>query len=106
MNRKLKLGIATAAISAALAGCNTTQPKSDLASRLQAAEQENSQLRSEVAQLEQSVASMKSQPEGSSSLLPPAAKAGECYARAFVPPQYKPVSPPGPACGAWPRPAP
>jgi len=92
MNRKLKLGIATAAISAALAGCNTTQPKSDLASQLQAAEQENSQLRSEVAQLEQSVASMKRQPEGSSSLLPPAAKAGECYARAFVPPQYKPIS--------------
>ena len=92
MNSKIKLGIATATISAALAGCNTTQPKSDLASQLQAAEQENSQLRSEVAQLERSVASMKSQPEGSSSLLPPAAKAGECYARAFVPPKYKPIS--------------
>lgn len=92
MNRNIKLGIATAAISAALAGCNTTQPKSDLASRLEAAEQENSQLRGEVAQLEQSVSSMKSQPEGAASLLPPAAKAGECYARAFVPPTYKPIS--------------
>ena len=92
MNRKLKLGIAAAAISTALAGCNTTQPKSDLASQLEAAEQENSQLRGEVAQLEQSVASMKSQPEGAASLLPPAAKAGECYARDFVPQQDKPIS--------------
>jgi len=93
MNRKIKLGIAAAAVSAVLAGCNTTQPKSDdLASRLQAAEKENSELRGEVAQLEQSVATMQGQPEGAASLLPPAAKPGECYARAFVPPKYKPVS--------------
>lgn len=92
MNQKIKLGIAAAAVSAVLAGCNTTQPKSDLASRLQAAEQENTELRSEVTQLEQSVASMQGQPAGSASLLPPSAKAGECYARAFVPAQYKPVT--------------
>ena len=93
MHTKIKLGIAAAAVSAVLTGCNTTQPRSDdLASRLQAAEKENSELRSEVAQLEQSVASMQGQPEGAASLLPPAAKPGECYARAFVPPQYKPVS--------------
>ena len=92
MNRKIQLGIAAAAVSALLSGCNTNQSKSDLASQLQAAEQENSELRSEVAQLEQSVASLQGQPEGAASLLPPAAKAGECYARAFVPPQYKPVS--------------
>jgi len=92
MNRKIKLGIAAAAVSAVLSGCNTTQPKSDLASQLQASEKENSELRNEVAQLEQSVATMQGQPQGAASLLPPAAKPGECYARAFVPPQYKPVS--------------
>ena len=92
MDKNIKLGIAAAAISAILSGCTSTQPKSDLASRLQAAEQENTELRSEVTQLEQSVASMQGQPAGAASLLPPSAKAGECYARAFVPPQYKPVS--------------
>jgi outer membrane murein-binding lipoprotein Lpp len=92
MNRKLQISIAAAAVAAVLSGCNTNQPKSDLASRLEAAEQENSNLRSEVAQLEQSVASLQRQPEGAATLLPPAAKPGECYARAFVPPQYKPVT--------------
>ena len=99
MNKRIKLGIAAAAVSAALAGCTTTQPKSDLADRLASAEQENSQLRSSLAQLEQSVAnkdqriaSLQQTPSGSGDLLPPAAKAGECYARAFVPPQFKPVS--------------
>ncbi len=93
MNKKFKLGIAAAAISALLGGCGSTMPKGDdLAARLADAERENSELRNEVAQLEQSMASMKSQPSGSASLLPPAAKAGECYARAFVPPTYKPVS--------------
>jgi len=98
MNRKMKLGIAAAAISAVLGGCTSTQPKDDLASRLATAEKENSELRSSVAGLEQSVssrdqriASLQGQ-GGSGSLLPPAAKPGECYARAFVEPKYKPVS--------------
>ncbi|MGB5613139.1 MAG: peptidoglycan-binding domain-containing protein [Sedimenticolaceae bacterium] len=98
MNKKMKLGIAAAAISAVLGGCTSTQPKGDLASRLATAEKENSELRSNVAGLEQSIssrdqriASLQGQ-GGSDSLLPPAAKPGECYARAFVEPQYKPVS--------------
>ncbi len=91
MNRKIQLSIAATAIAVVLSGCNTTQPKSELASRLETAEQENSALRNEVAQLERSVASLQGQPAGSASLLPPA-KPGECYARAFVPPQYKPVT--------------
>lgn len=98
MNKSIRLAVAAAAISAALGGCTSTQPKDDLASRLATAEQENSQLRSSVAELEQSVATrdqrIASMQGGgaSGSLLPPAAKPGECYARAFVEPQYKPVS--------------
>ena len=99
MNRKIKLGIATAAVSAVLGGCTSTQPKTDLAARLASAEQENSTLRNSLSELEQSVtsrdqriASLQSQPAGSGDLLPPAAKPGECYARAFVPAQYKPVT--------------
>ncbi len=99
MKKQMKLGIAAAAISALLAGCNTTQPKSELASQLANAEKENSSLRSSLAELEESVAnrdqriaSLQTGGSGSSDLLPPKAKAGECYARAFVPPQYKPVS--------------
>jgi hypothetical protein len=99
MNNRIKLGIAAAAVSAALAGCTTSQPKSDLADRLASAEKENTQLRSSLSQLEQSVttrdqriSALQNQPAGAVNLLPPSAKAGECYARAFVPPQYKPVS--------------
>jgi outer membrane murein-binding lipoprotein Lpp len=87
-----KLGLTATAISVLLAGCGSVQPKSDLASRLETAEQQNSELRSEVSKLEQSVASMQGQPAGAASLLPPAAKPGECYARAFVPAKYKPVT--------------
>ena len=92
MNKNIQITVAAAAVAALLSGCNTTQPKSDLASRLQAAEKENSALRTEVAKLEQSVSTMQRQPDGAASLLPPAAKPGECYARAFVPPKYKPVT--------------
>jgi hypothetical protein len=93
-NRQLKLGLAAIAVSAILTGCNTTQPKTDLAARLADVEKENAALRSNLADLERAAGS--SQPAmpagGANDLLPPAAKAGECYARAFVPPQYKPVS--------------
>ena len=99
MNNRLKAGLTAAAISAVLAGCGTTQPKGDLAARLATAEKENSELRNSLADLEQSlatrdqrIASMQNQPASSGDLLPPSAKPGECYARAFVPPQYKPVS--------------
>mgnify|MGYP001813554604 CR=1 FL=1 len=94
-----KIGVTAAAVSVLLAGCGSVQPKSDLTTRLESAEKENSMLRNTMADLEQTVAnrneritSLKAQPNGSGSLLPPSAKAGECYARAFVPPQYKPVS--------------
>ncbi len=93
-----KLGLTAAAISVLLAGCGSVQPKSDLADRLESAENENSELRSSVASLEQSISSRDQriaslQGQGSSgSLLPPSAKPGECYARAFVPAKYKPVT--------------
>jgi hypothetical protein len=99
VNTKIKLGVVATAVSAMLAGCGTTQPKSDLEARLESAERENSQLRNSLAELQQSVtgkdqriASLQQVPAGSGDLLPPQAKPGECYARAFVPPQYKPVS--------------
>jgi hypothetical protein len=99
MNNKLKYGIAAAAVAAALGGCTTTsQPQGDLANRLADAERENSNLRSSVATLEASIANrdkrISSMQSGDTSgnLLPPAAKPGECYARAFAPPQYKPVT--------------
>ncbi len=99
MNSHIKVAVAAVAVSALLAGCGTTQPKSDLEARLESAEKENSQLRSSLADLQQSVsskdqriASLQQMPAGSGDLLPPKARPGECYARAFVPPQYKPVS--------------
>lgn len=97
--KTIQLSVAAVAVSLVLTGCNTTQPKSDLAARLASAEQENSELRSSLDDLQATVASrdariasLQGQPEGASALLPPAARPGECYARAFVPPQYKPVS--------------
>lgn len=92
----LKTSVAATAIAAVLSGCGTTQPQSDLASRLSSAEDENRQLRSTLGELEASVANrdqrIASMQGGSSDLLPPSAKPGECYARAFVPPTYKPIS--------------
>lgn len=99
VTKTIRLAAAAAAVSVILAGCNTTQPKSDLAARLASVEKENSELRSSLSEMQTSVsdrdariASMQGQPEGAGALLPPGAKPGECYARAFVPPQYKPVS--------------
>ena len=99
IGRTFKLGIAATTVAAILSGCGTTQPKSELAARLETAEKENTTLRSTVDELKASMAardqrieSLQAQPEGAGSLLPPAAKPGECYARAFVPPQYKPVT--------------
>lgn len=98
-NKKLTLGLLAVAITATLSGCSTTLSQSELATRLADAEAQNKELRSSLAQLEASVdsrdqriASLQNQPAGSGDLLPPSAKPGECYARAFVPPQYKPVS--------------
>lgn len=97
MNRKFKLGLAAVAVSAVLSGC-TTQPRTDaeLANRLASAEEENAALRDSLADLERSVASkdqrLAAMQGETGDLLPPAAKPGECYARAFAPPQYKPVT--------------
>jgi hypothetical protein len=99
VSNRIKLGLAATAISAILTGCGSTLPKSDLAARLADAEKENATLRNTLGDLEASVssrdariASLQGQPQGSAALLPPAAKPGECYARAFVPPTYKPVT--------------
>lgn len=99
MNQKTTHGLMTAAGAALPSGCNTTQPKSDLASRLEVAQQANSELRSShavpeqsVANRDQRIASLHNQPAGAGDLLPSSAKPGECCARAFVPPQCKPVS--------------
>lgn len=99
MKRKIALTTLTAAMAVVLAGCNTTAPKDDLSARMETVQAENAELRSSVATLEGNIserdariaALSQSGTTGGTSLLPPAAKTGECYARAFVPPKYETV---------------
>lgn len=95
MNKKFKLTVAAVAVSAVISGCSTTmEPKSDLETRLESAEQENAQLRRDLARAE-SEASRAPAPATSTTssadndLLPPNAKPGECYARVLVPEKYE-----------------
>ena len=97
IGRNFKLGIAAATVATILTGCGTTQPKSELAARLETAEKENSTLRSTVDELkaslatrDQRISSMQGQPEGSGALLPPAAKPGACTVAV---PDTKPATP-------------
>ncbi len=106
MNRTLVSGLAICVVAAGLTGCGTTQPKDgDLMGRLGAAEKENDALKASLGQLQQdadmraaqirdmeqrSASAMPASTGGS--LLPPQAKPGECYARVFVPPQYRTAS--------------
>ncbi len=75
------------------AGCTTAEsPRiSELEAELDAAKQQNMSLEQEVSTLKSSEPRVEyvNQTEP---LLPPKAKAGECYARVFVPPTYRTVT--------------
>jgi hypothetical protein len=93
--------MAICVVAVGLAGCGSVQQKEgDMADRLAAAERENRELKQSIDALEEDVQMRSAQVrdlEARSSapvaaggeLLPPQAKAGECYARVFVPPQYR-----------------
>ena len=95
------MGVSIAAL--ALTGCASNQSATDAADQVRAQyEQRISQKDSKISMLESSLtdakAALDSKPEmpamvdtsvgGGAPLLPPSAKAGECYARVFVPPKY------------------
>ena len=75
------------------AGCSTAEsPRiSDLEAELDATKQENMSLEQELSSLKSSEPRVE-YVKGSEPLLPPQAKAGECYARVFVPPTYRTVT--------------
>lgn len=84
----LKSILLTSAAAVALSACAMNeQAGGDLKAQLDAANAENSQLRSEVASLKTSGNSSI----GSDALVPANAKPGECYARVTQPAQFKTV---------------
>ena len=85
----LKSILLTSAAAVALSACamNDQQAGGDLQAQLDAANAENSSLRSEVASLK----STGNSSIGSDALVPANAKPGECYARVTQPAQFKTV---------------
>ena len=77
------------------AACGTMDENmrvSELETKLQQTEQDKANLEEQVATLKGQEQEVKYVNSGEPMLLPPGAKAGECYARVFVPSTYKTVS--------------
>ena len=101
------LPVSVIALGLTMAGCSTTQTSEstaasgDLSSSLMKKDQTISSLESRIGNLEGDLArersistdmqahASQSTMSGGDQLLPPNAKAGECYARVFIPPQYR-----------------
>jgi hypothetical protein len=98
MNSRPAIVIATVAAMVGLGGCETL-PSDDLhgqleAERSRAAELEtsNQALNASLQEREQLIAQMNEELANDSDLLPPGAKAGECYARVYTAPTYEAVT--------------
>ncbi|MEM7221857.1 MAG: peptidoglycan-binding domain-containing protein [Pseudomonadota bacterium] len=77
------------------AACSTMDENariSDLETKLEQSEQDKVKLEEQVAVLKEQEPGVQYVNSSGSELLPPNAKAGECYARVFVPSTYKTVS--------------
>ncbi len=93
--------LGTSVLALAISGCAAMDPETDvyqLRTKLEAEQSEKralqssydslqSKLQSQNATLEQTSTELQQAKKGQ--LLPPNAKAGECYARVFIPPEYK-----------------
>ncbi|WP_205944638.1 peptidoglycan-binding domain-containing protein [Pelagibius litoralis] len=85
-------------LALSLAACASSDPQVSETPKISDLEQQLSDVRAENSDLEQQIAALKDQESvlqqtaatpQEDMLLPPQAKAGECYARVFVPPTYR-----------------
>ncbi len=104
MPTRFTLPLLVGAVAIAVSGCSTTKldptADGDIVNQLK---DENVSLKESLSRLESDLSSRDAQlreyegrlsvgSDRGADLLPPQAKTGECYARVFVPPKYKPVS--------------
>jgi len=88
------LAVSVAAAAAGLQGCATSGSQAGLQGRLDTMQQEVESMQQQVRTKDQRIMELEAKPTPTapnpkSDLLPPSAKAGECYARVWVPATYR-----------------